>query len=319
MMKRKQNRFRATGFYLFISILCLLIFTSSCTLIPRKDDTIIEVNGERVSVGEYQALYESLKPREVGRPPREAAEIKNLVLKTLVRRHVITTEAKRRGLKVLEEEVEKELKAISNGSDYQTLKEQLLEERLDEQSWREQIKENLLMLKLFTQTDVIKQKPKLSDALAFYQNNPRLFQKNARATALHIVVSDKALADELKKKLTSNPRAFVDLARQFSTGPEAKENAQIEVEKGTLPDSLDQALFAGPMGKIQGVIESPYGFHLLRVVERRPSINRDFDQVKDQILKMIEQDQIRQAQHRFEEELIRGALVQYNRDLIKKL
>ena len=134
-----------------------------------------------------------------------------------------------------------------------------------------------------------------------------------------MIFADKNLAQELRKKILANPKEFVSLAKQHSTGPEAQENAKIEIEKDTLPTELDRALFEGPLNNISPVIQSPYGFHLLKVLERIPALNKDFEQARPEIIKRLEQDQHSSEIARFEEDLIRSAQIEYNRNLIKQL
>jgi parvulin-like peptidyl-prolyl isomerase len=42
------------------------------------------------------------------------------------------------------------------------------------------------------------------------------------------------------------------------------------VAKGDLDESVEKVVFSLPVGKVSGVVQTPYGFHLFEVLERRP-------------------------------------------------
>ncbi len=311
-----KNYIRKIKIFAFLTI-CLEL--TSCNSRPRKDDLIARVNGEPITVGEYQNLYETLKPKELSRSGREAAEIKNLVIKTLVRRHVVLTEAKRRNVSVSEDELQSAIAKFKEGYPQDTFREEFLDQMLDEQDWKSQIEENIIIEKIFDLTETRKPTPRITEALEFYEKNSALFHRPAEATALHIVVNEKNIADEIRKKLESRPGQFLELAKQYSIGPEASEGAKINIEKNTLTEELDKALFETSLQKITPVIQSQYGFHILKVIDRKPPLNKDFDEAKGEIMKKLEAEQRKTWLLRLEEDLLRSAQIEYNRDLVKKL
>jgi peptidyl-prolyl cis-trans isomerase SurA len=76
---------------------------------------------------------------------------------------------------------------------------------------------------------------------------------------------------ELKEKIVSKAATFEDLARQNSQEPgsAAKGGDLGWLEPGDAGPEFDQALSSLKPGEISDVIESPFGFHILRVVERK--------------------------------------------------
>ncbi|MEX5745335.1 peptidylprolyl isomerase [Massilia sp. X63] len=76
---------------------------------------------------------------------------------------------------------------------------------------------------------------------------------------------------ELKEKIVSKAASFEDLARQNSQEPAsaAKGGDLGWLEPGDAGPEFDQALATLKPGEVSDVIESPFGFHLLRVTERK--------------------------------------------------
>lgn len=76
---------------------------------------------------------------------------------------------------------------------------------------------------------------------------------------------------ELRQKVLDKSATFEDLARQNSQEPgsAAKGGDLGWLEPGDAGPEFDQALASLKPGEISDVIESPFGFHILRVVERK--------------------------------------------------
>jgi parvulin-like peptidyl-prolyl isomerase len=55
--------------------------------------------------------------------------------------------------------------------------------------------------------------------------------------------------------------------KQAPSGAEGREG--VWIAKGDLDESMEKALFSLPVGKISAVVETPYGFHILQVLERK--------------------------------------------------
>jgi len=312
--KDREMRFFCESL-LFLAISLLF----GCSNLPHKEEAIAEVNGEKISVGEYLGLIETLKPKDMGMDKRDRGELKNLVIKTLIRRQVILTEAKRTKVLLTDLELESGIEKFKAGYTAGAFEQSLLEQMVDEASWREKIKQNLLIEKMFELSKPKIPEPTTEEALAFYGSNRRLFIKNTFAKALHIVVPDESLAQDLRRRLRANPKDFLKLARENSIGPEAQTDAVIAVEKDLMPEEIDRPLFETPIGEISKVIQSAYGFHILKVINRSPTLNLDFHQVKAQIIARLIQDRRQEWLMRFEERLIRSADIRYNRELLARL
>lgn len=302
-----------------IGLFLSAVFFVGCTSTPTEEDAIAEVNGLKITIKDYMDLFDSLKPGEVNPTEKERPHIRNLVIQTLVRRAVIITKADANNVTVTEKELEAGIEKFKSGYSDQLFYESLLEGMMEEEEWRNRVRENILIQKMFEASKPQIQKPTTEEALEYFQNHPQLFLRPAEATARHIVVGDEKVANEIRSKISSRKLGFLAAAKEFSVGPEAKENAEITVEKETLPEPLDKYLFEGPLKTLSPVIESPYGFHLLEVLRRRPPINLDFKDVQTDILKRLHDERRQAWLERFEETLIRESEIAYNRELIKKL
>lgn len=311
-----------TGKFHFL-LFAFFVGLASCQTVPGPEDPIARVNGLEISLRDYWNLYDSMKPKDVSLQGQERLKIRNLVVQTLVRRSVVLSNAIERGIEVSDREVREGAERFKAGYPEQLFQEALFEGMVDEVEWLELVRQNLLIEKLF-EIDVAEAaipKPSLEEALQYYQDHPNEFRRAAEAVAEHIVVGDRSVAEEIHSQLSKSRRRgeFLELARRHSIGPEATEDARIRLEMGIMPEDFDEILRSHPLNQISPVVETPFGFHILRVLERRPSVNLDFNQVQAQILEKLVEERRRARLQRFEESLIRAAEIEYNRKLIETL
>jgi peptidyl-prolyl cis-trans isomerase D len=80
----------------------------------------------------------------------------------------------------------------------------------------------------------------------------------------------KKRAEALRKRAVEGEN-FAELARRHSEDPvTAKNGGDIGfLREGSMPDAFDKALFSAGVGEISGVVETPYGFHVIEVTAIR--------------------------------------------------
>jgi peptidyl-prolyl cis-trans isomerase C len=96
-------------------------------------------------------------------------------------------------------------------------------------------------------------------------------------------------AGELKAQVAKNPLAFGQLAQKLSEDEASRAVGgdlgfkSLEELSKAYGDTFAAAVFGQKDGTVSGVLESPQGFHVLRVAGRQEELNRPFEQVKDQL------------------------------------
>lgn len=85
------------------------------------------------------------------------------------------------------------------------------------------------------------------------------------AIVRHILVKEKELCEQLKKKLKAGAD-FAKIAKQHSTCPSGKKGGELgEVKKGQLVAPIDKVVFTLPERELHGPIKSQFGWHLLEI------------------------------------------------------
>jgi len=119
---------------------------------------------------------------------------------------------------------------------------------------------------------------------AYYDANPTLYS-STQIHASHILVKDEDTAKQILADVKAHPEKFEDLAREKSTDSiSAKKGGDLgSFGAGRMVPEFERAAFALKPGEVSDVVKTQYGYHIIKVVERKEGEPKPFDQVKEQI------------------------------------
>ena len=104
--------------------------------------------------------------------------------------------------------------------------------------------------------------------------------------------------------------SFDKLARQMSTSPDGRNGGDLGwFAKGTMPKVFDDTCFSLGSGKISGVVSSPYGFHVFKVLGKRPAKARSFKEVQAEAERRATAEKRAQAERQLMDQLRSSAEV----------
>jgi parvulin-like peptidyl-prolyl isomerase len=113
------------------------------------------------------------------------------------------------------------------------------------------------------------------------------FEANAPLTEKSAVLKK---AGDIKKELDAGGD-FEDLADKYSEDKESagKGGDLGYIIRGMLPDELDAKAFSLPLGEVSKPVSSLFGYHLIRVDERRIASRLKYEQVRDDLEQLLTQ------------------------------
>lgn len=132
------------------------------------------------------------------------------------------------------------------------------------------------------------------EVVAFYNSNPDIFVQDEQVRARHILFTvDEGAgldADQRARQRAEQALAralagedFAELARELSDGPSAPNGGDLGFfSRATMAPPVAEAAFALAPGEISDVVKSSYGYHVIKLEERRPSGPIPFDEARDQ-------------------------------------
>ena len=132
-----------------------------------------------------------------------------------------------------------------------------------------------------------KVKGAISEAAAkgFYDDQVKLMKTEEEVQARHILVGSEEQAKDIADKLAKGGD-FAALAKEFSVDAGSKEDGGMLCffGKGQMVPQFEQAAFALEKGQLSKPVQSQFGWHVIKVEDKRQKPPPSFDQVKGQIL-----------------------------------
>jgi peptidyl-prolyl cis-trans isomerase C len=119
---------------------------------------------------------------------------------------------------------------------------------------------------------------------AYYDANPNLYS-TTQVAARHILVKDEGVAKQIRAELAEHPDRFEALAAERSTDTgTAKKGGDLGLfAQGRMVPEFDRAAFSLQPGQISEPVKTRYGYHVIKVTERKEGERKPFEQVKEQI------------------------------------
>jgi peptidyl-prolyl cis-trans isomerase C len=124
-----------------------------------------------------------------------------------------------------------------------------------------------------------------SAAKGFYDDQVKMMKTEEEVQARHILVATEDLAKEIADKLAKGGD-FMALAKEHSIDAGSKEDGGMLgfFGKGQMVPQFEQAAMALDKGQISKPVQSQFGWHIIKVEDKRQKPPPTFEQVKDQIL-----------------------------------
>jgi peptidyl-prolyl cis-trans isomerase C len=110
-----------------------------------------------------------------------------------------------------------------------------------------------------------------SDVEKYYQAHPDEFRQPETITLRQILVPTRNEARDVRRRVLKDATTFDVIARSRSRSPEASMGGMMGIfARGQLPSELEKAAFPLGPGETSEVVETPLGYHVLRVEGREP-------------------------------------------------
>ena len=133
-------------------------------------------------------------------------------------------------------------------------------------------------------------KSEIGDAAAksFYDDSVKGLKPQEEVKARHILVETEEDAQELLEQIGRGAE-FTDLAKKHSKDPGTKDSGGLlgYFTRGQMVPAFENAAFSLPKGEISDPVKSTFGWHLIKVEEKRTKPIPAFDDVKDKILNTL--------------------------------
>jgi parvulin-like peptidyl-prolyl isomerase len=281
--------------YLFVSIILLLnsCFDNPSPAVSISDDTdVLTINNEKINVKQFDKVLSAQKKKfRVQKfeelKPEELVWIKTRVLDELIKNTLFAQEITKKNISIEQNILASALEEAREGYIEGAFEKTLDLVGISIADWKKSIEKKLLINELIHQQVNSKVSVSNKELIDYFDKNHKEFHKKEQVMALHIMVESEEEIREIQKELQNKKKTFPALAMEYSLGPEGAQGGNLGYfEAGQMPEEFDDVIKL-KMDKVSGIIKTPYGFHLFKVVDKIEERKMSFDESKSKVEKIL--------------------------------
>ena len=230
------------------------------------------------------------------RNPEYFKDIRRDVLDILIDRELMWQDAVAHDLAVPAAEAEAVLERLREEASSSALFEARLKARgMDSEAYREHVRRQMSIDRLMAQRVLAGLTVDDEAVATYYRDHPHMFARPDEVRARHVLIgvaedADAASVEDARQRAAAVAAAaragddFASLAREHSTGPSAASGGNLGFfPPGTMVTPFDRAVFAMDIGEVSDPVRTVYGFHVIRVEDRRSGGTVPLEQVASSI------------------------------------
>jgi foldase protein PrsA len=253
---------------------------------PDFDSCVAAKKKTPVPKGQQKPSDEALKKQ----CKSEYDTLKREVMQFLIQGEWVQQEAKKRGVKIKDAELQKALEdqkkqVFPNDKQYQQF---LKTSGMTEQDVLFRVKLNELQQRLTQKVTQDAKNVSDEDIQAYYAKNKKRFAQPERRDLRVVLTKTQAKAQQAKKALESG-ESFKKVVKQYSIDEASKSQGGLlpAVSEGQQEKAFDTAIFQAPKSKIQGPVKTQFGWYVFEVEKVTKASQQTLEESKDTIKNLL--------------------------------
>ncbi|MCQ4923641.1 peptidylprolyl isomerase [Tissierella carlieri] len=267
MLGKLRNR-KVYKYIMITSIMVLVISMVGCKNEKLVDEEIVaKVDGEAITKNElYDLMVEQYGTQ---------------ALDSLIGEKIVNAELEKQKIEVSEEDIETELNKIKQyyESD-QAFTEAMAYYGYTLDDIKKDVTMNIQIKRLLGPNITIGEE----DISSYFEQNKTSFDQKEEVRARHILVKTEDQAKEIKEKISAG-EDFAQLAKEHSTDEMTKESGGDLgfFGKGKMVKEFEEEAFGLGIGEISNPVKTDYGYHIIKVEEKKEAKEATLEEHKDEI------------------------------------
>jgi peptidyl-prolyl cis-trans isomerase C len=274
-----------------------------------SEGTIAVVNGLAITQEDFDKEMSRVQRQllNMGKHLNESQmpDIKKEVLENLIDFELLYQETQQKGIKIDEATINEQVMTLKKRFPSEAeFKSALTKANLSEVAIKNQIARGLAIEQLIGTYMTEKATVSGEEIKAFYENHPSLFKQPEQVRASHILIKVDPQADEGKraeaqKKIKEIQQKlkkgedFTTLAKALSEGPSKAKGGDLGYfSRGRMVKSFEEAAFALKPNEVSDIVETKFGYHLIKVIEKKPETTIAFEDAKDKLGQYLKQQRV---------------------------
>lgn len=253
------------------------------------DRVLAIVNNEVISKIELDEQVK-LATRQLirqGTPLPQQALLEKQLLERMVTSRVLQQVGRETGVRIEDAQLERAIARLAqeNKMSVEAFRNNMVEDGVDYVRFREEVRNEIVVTRLRERE--VDSKIVVSDAeIDTYLRTQQASGRNDEYNLLHILftVPEAASPDQIQARRTRADEAlgklrggadFKQISASYSDAPNALQGGELGWRAaGRLPNIFVQAVTSMKVGEVSGVLRSPNGFHILKLVDKRSNVQQ---------------------------------------------
>jgi peptidyl-prolyl cis-trans isomerase C len=297
---------------IYLAIGSTILLVSTLTFAADKKapaNKVAVVNGVIISQGEFDRGLELNKKRLASRgrqiPEEQMAKFRNEVLDEIINMELLYQDSKKKGIEVKPEVFSNQFTAFKQQfSDEDEYNKWIKENNFTEADFIDELKHIIAIRELIDKE--VTEKVKISDdeSKQYYDTHPEFFKQPEQVNASHILIkvnenASEAQKAEARKKIQEVQQKlqkgedFETLAKTYSEGPSAPKGGNLGYfRRGQMVKPFEDAAFKLKPGETSDIVETRFGYHLIKVVDKQPEKTLAYAEIKDRLNELLKKQKL---------------------------
>ncbi len=304
------------------------------------DSVAVTVNGVDVTEAELQKLIkpELEKMAQQGKKLSPAfaqsleKQIRQQYLNRIIVRRLLDEKVKEANIVIAEEELASQFTKVAAAQkpplSLDQFKKKLAKYGQNFDEIKQQLRKEMTYQKVVEAQQASKINITEEDAKKYYDENPTQFEVKEQVRASHILITSDTTGSEADpNQAKAKARAKIqDLLEQIKDGADFAELAKANSAdpgsavkggdlgffgKGRMVPPFDKAAFELEVGKVSDIVESQFGYHIIKVTDHTDAGSTSFEQARDNIIRQLTQKKQSEFANKYIESLKAEANIVY--------
>ncbi|MBN1829071.1 MAG: peptidylprolyl isomerase [Deltaproteobacteria bacterium] len=285
-----------------------------------KNQNAAIVNGTAIPMNVFEKEVESMKNRyqHAGQKMDDKSlnKLRNDIADGLIARELLYQESQKQNIAISPQELDQQLEALKKRfPSNEEFKRQLAAMNISEEELKGHFKMGLAIKRFVDVQVASKVSVTEEEKKSYYNGNIASFKRQEQVRGQHILVKvdkgateqDRVAAkkkiDTIKGKLSTGGN-FEALAKEYSDCPSGRNGGDLGYfTRGKMVKPFEDAAFSLKIGETSGIIETDFGYHIIRVLDKKAEGTVSYDEAVNSIEAMMKQQKIQGELERYIQEL----------------
>ena len=301
------------------TILVLVAAFVSCGALDRSEERVVVRIGDREITKKEFTRDMQIMANRMGIPGPEIKNVRRPLIRQTIDEYLILEFGRREGITVSDHELRSAILDIKRDYQGNVFKELMLRNYVDYEEWKEDFRHRILIERIVERASERMVPITFKEIKAYFEEHREDFRYPKKVKFRQVVVRTQEEAAGLLERL-KHGETLAELSRGLSSGKDIEMGAEPGwFQKGQLEEALEGVIFSLPVGQTSQIVESPYGYHIIEVLEILPEGSKSLPEVMDDIESRLLEERRLAFHARWLEELRAAIPVEVDQEAVDAL